>query len=229
MMYTVAQFIVRIFVYFFADMTVIDRENIPKGPFLAASNHIGRLDAALVFVILKDRRDIFAIVAEKYRTNPFWIFLVKNLNLTFVDRFNADLKAVRQCVNHLKSGGVVVLAPEGTRSPDARLAEGKPGTSYIASRANAPILPVALVGCEDGVFFPNLKRLRRTKVTVRIGKPFYLPPLNGRPREEILQTHTDEIMCRIAALLPPERHGFYTNHPRLEELLADHTEERTAV
>jgi len=221
MMYTIAHLIVRAFVFFFADITVEGRENIPQGPYLVASNHIGRLDAALIFTILRDRRDVLALVAEKYSKSAFWRFLVKNLNLAFVDRYNADLKAVRLCVNHLKAGGVVVLAPEGTRSPDARLLEGKPGTSYIASRSNVPILPVALIGCEDSVFFPNFKKFRRTKVTVRVGKLFSLPSPKNLSRDEALSMHTTEIMCRIAELLPPERRGVYADHPRLETLLAE--------
>jgi 1-acyl-sn-glycerol-3-phosphate acyltransferase len=36
-----------------------------------------------------------------------------------------------------------------------------------------------------------------------------------------LQQQTDEIMCRIAAMLPPRYHGVYADHPRLHELLAD--------
>jgi 1-acyl-sn-glycerol-3-phosphate acyltransferase len=217
-MYTIAQFIVRAFVHFFAVVTVEGYENIPAGPFVAAANHVGRLDATLIFVVLKDRQDVLTIVAEKYRKNPFFRFMVRYLNLAFVDRFHADLKAVRLCLNHLKNGGVLVLAPEGTRSPDAKLQEGKLGTGYIAVRANAPILPVALIGSEDSIFFPNLKRLRRTAVTLRIGKPFHLAAPEGRLRDETLQAYTDEIMCRIAALLPDQQRGFYTDHPRLREL-----------
>ena len=221
MMYSLALFVVRIFVKLFTEVKIEGKENIPDGPFIAASNHIGRLDAALIFIVLSNRRDILAIVAEKYRKNPFWRFLVENLNLTFVDRYNADLKAVRLCVNHLKSGGIVVLAPEGTRSPDGRLQEAKPGTSFIAAKSNALILPVAVTGCEDSIFFPNLKRLRRTKVIIKAGIPFHLPQVDGRPRDEALNLHTDEIMCQIATLLPKYMHGFYTDHPRLNELLAD--------
>lgn len=223
-MYAIALFIVRTFVRMVAEVVVEGRENVPQGAFLAASNHIGRLDAALIFTVLGDRRDIMAIVAEKYRRNPFWRFLVKYLNLAFVDRYNADLKAVRLCVNHLKSGGILVLAPEGTRSPDGSLQEGRQGTSFIAAKAGAPILPVAVTGCEDSIFFPNLKRLRRTKVTVIIGKSFHLTRMADRPRSEALQANTDEIMCHIAALLPPARHGPYSSHPRLEELLADQSQ-----
>jgi 1-acyl-sn-glycerol-3-phosphate acyltransferase len=50
---------------------------------------------------------------------------------------------------------------------------------------------------------------------------FTLPPLpsESQGRDEALKTDTDEIMCRIAAELPPENRGFYAEHARLKELL----------
>jgi 1-acyl-sn-glycerol-3-phosphate acyltransferase len=52
------------------------------------------------------------------------------------------------------------------------------------------------------------------------GKPFTLPQeVKGRDREAVMQQYTDEVMCRIAVLLPPERRGVYAEHPRLKELL----------
>jgi 1-acyl-sn-glycerol-3-phosphate acyltransferase len=54
----------------------------------------------------------------------------------------------------------------------------------------------------------------------RFGKPFRLPPFSRENREEDLRRQTDEVMCRIAALLPPEYRGVYADHPRLHELLA---------
>jgi len=52
-----------------------------------------------------------------------------------------------------------------------------------------------------------------------VGKPFKLPPLAPAERNSELRRHTDELMCRIAALLPPHNRGVYANHPRLTELL----------
>jgi 1-acyl-sn-glycerol-3-phosphate acyltransferase len=53
-----------------------------------------------------------------------------------------------------------------------------------------------------------------------VGTPFSLPPLKGTDREAELKKDTDEIMCRIAAMLPPEKRGFYADHPRTKELIA---------
>jgi 1-acyl-sn-glycerol-3-phosphate acyltransferase len=56
-------------------------------------------------------------------------------------------------------------------------------------------------------------------MTVNIGKPFTLPPLPRENRDQVLQEYTDEIMCRIAALIPEKYWGVYKDHPRLHELV----------
>ena len=58
-------------------------------------------------------------------------------------------------------------------------------------------------------------------VYLRVGEPFRLPPVDRKDREASLQRNTDEIMCRIAAMIPPEYWGVYANHPRLKELLKE--------
>jgi 1-acyl-sn-glycerol-3-phosphate acyltransferase len=67
--------------------------------------------------------------------------------------------------------------------------------------------------------FPKLARLQRAHIVARFGPMFTLPPLERDNREEQMKQQTDEIMCRIAALLPESYRGFYADHPRLKELL----------
>ena len=160
------------------------------------------------------------LVAEKYREIPLVPWLVKLLDGIWVDRFNADMGAVREALRRLHKGGVLTLAPEGTRSKTGALIKGWAGASYLAAKAGAPIIPVALVGTEDRVVLSNLQRLKRSPIVAYAGKPFTLPPLPNKDREAALEADTDEIMCRIAALLPPDYRGVYADHPRLKELLA---------
>jgi 1-acyl-sn-glycerol-3-phosphate acyltransferase len=178
------------------------------------------LDAALVFHF-SQRRDIIMIIAEKYRKIPLIPWFAKQLDGIWVDRFNADFGAVRETLNRLKKGGVLVLAPEGTRSPTGSLQKAWEGASYLAAKAEVPILPVALMGSEDANVLMHLRRLKRTKITIRVGKVFRLPPLPKKDRDAALEAYTDEIMCHIAVLLPPEKRGEYANHPRLKELLEE--------
>jgi 1-acyl-sn-glycerol-3-phosphate acyltransferase len=77
---------------------------------------------------------------------------------------------------------------------------------------------MCVTGTEDAV--AQLFRFRRPLIRVCVGQPFTLPPVERRQRAEMLQRNTDEIMCQIAALLPPEYRGAYADHPRLAELLS---------
>jgi 1-acyl-sn-glycerol-3-phosphate acyltransferase len=216
-----ARFLINLFINLTARLDVHGIERIKQQPegFVIASNHIGRLDAIMIYHFL-DREDIIMLVAEKYREIPLARWFVKQLDAIWIDRFNADFSALRQALNRLRKGGVLVLAPEGTRSPNAALQKAWPGAAYLAAKAGALIVPVAVVGCEDAKFFPNLKHLRRTQVTAYAGEPFKLPPVPVQDREAVLEQYTEEIMCRIAALLPPSYRGYYADHPRLKELLS---------
>lgn len=220
MLYRMVRLIVSFIVRLVARVEYHGLENVPPegSSFAIASNHLGRLDAVLIYNFTS-RPDVIMLAAEKYQKVLLARWFGKALKVIWVDRFNADFSAMREALHRLKRGGVLVLAPEGTRSPTGALIEGRPGISYLAAKAGVPILPVAVVGTEDRQVYGAVKRLRRVKVDVNIGPAFMLPPLALRDRDVQLRTCTDEIMCRIAAMLPPEKRGVYADHPRLQELL----------
>ena len=209
----------RFILWLIADVEILGLENVPDSPsFAIAANHIGRLDTELVFGAL-DRTDFILPVAEKYKANPLTRFVGYMMDVIWLDRFTTDFKAIREMMTRIKQGGVLVIAPEGTRSKTGTLQEGKPGTAFLAAKANLPIVPVALSGTEDKVVVNNLKHFRRSHFKIIAGRPFLLPALKSGERDEQLKEYTDEIMCRIAALLPEEKRGFYADHPRVKELL----------
>ncbi|MBC7876022.1 MAG: 1-acyl-sn-glycerol-3-phosphate acyltransferase [Anaerolineales bacterium] len=194
-------------------------ENLPeKGGFVIAVNHLGFLDVPMAFYAL-DNWNLFIPVAEKWEENPIWKWLGKHLNLIFIDRFNPDLKSMREMIKRMNEGQTLVIAPEGTRARDEKMAQGKPGVAYLASKMGWEIVPVAISGTEDRIILGDLKRFRRTHVKLTAGTSFKLPPFPKENREEILQEYTDEIMCRIAVMLPEKNRGYYAEHPRLKELL----------
>ena len=194
-------------------------ENLPeKGGFVIAVNHLGFLDAPMAYYAL-DSWNLFVPVAEKWEEIPILKWLGKYLNFIFIDRFNLDLKSMREMMKRMDEGQTLVIAPEGTRARDEKMAQGKPGVAYLASKMSWQIVPVAISGTEDRIFHGNLKRLRRTHIKITAGRSFMLPPFPKENREEVLQEYTDEIMCRIAAMLPERNRGYYAEHPRLKELL----------
>jgi 1-acyl-sn-glycerol-3-phosphate acyltransferase len=199
-------------------------EHLPEqGSFVIATNHLGILDAPMAFYAL-DRWDMFVMVAEKWNEMAVFRWLGKYFNFIFIDRFNPDIKALRKVIDLMKEDHILVIAPEGTRSRVGSMIEAKPGVSYLATKLNRPIVPVALTGTEDSNLIGSLKRFKRTRMTVTAGPAFTLPPLPKENRDETLKNYTDEIMCRIAVLLPEKYRGVYTAHPRLAELLAQTVE-----
>jgi 1-acyl-sn-glycerol-3-phosphate acyltransferase len=218
-MLRVLRFLIRILLRLIARFEIRGKENVPpSGGMVIASNHIGILDIIMVYFGI-DRTDLFIPVAEKWEKIGWIRWLGKQLNFLFVDRFNPDLKALRKMIALMEAGKCLVIAPEGTRSRVGSLIEGKPGVTYLAARSGFPVVPVAITGTEDKVVLGNLKRFRKSSVTLTGGKPFIVPPLPKENRDEALKKYTDEIMCRIAVLLPEMYRGVYADHPRLKELL----------
>ena len=200
---------------------VIHQEYIPQsGSLLMTCNHLSRLDTPIAMSIT-DRNDLVAIVAKKYQEKTIFKWLLDKMGtMVWMDREKIDFAAVREALDYLRHGVIVGIAPEGTRSRDAQgLMEGKQGAALLAANGSTLILPVGIYGSEN--INSYFARLRRPPVTVRVGKPYYLPEMVREDRQEWLKRSTDEIMCRIAALLPEEYRGYYANHPRLKELLAE--------
>jgi 1-acyl-sn-glycerol-3-phosphate acyltransferase len=218
MKYKTLRAIVRFIMNLIADVEVVGMEKLPQGNFILAANHLGRLDSAILLYAV-DREDIIMPVAEKYRNHPLFGAIGRTVNAIWLNRFEADYSAFREILARMERGGLMVIAPEGTRSKTEALQEARMGVAFLAGRSGYPILPVALTGTEDRLIVQNLKRFRRSKITARAGDLFRVDVPRGKGRDEALQTATDEILCRIAALLPEKYRGFYAHHPRLKELL----------
>jgi 1-acyl-sn-glycerol-3-phosphate acyltransferase len=193
---------------------------LPEGNAMLAANHLGRLDTAVLLYAL-DREDIILAVAEKYKNHPIYGAMGRAVDAVWLNRFEVDYSALREIMARMKKGGLMVIAPEGTRSKTETLQEGKMGVAFLASKSRFPVIPVSLIGTGDRTVLANLKRFRRSKIKAIAGEPLTVEIPKGRGREQAMREATDEIMCRIAANLPEEYRGFYKNYPRVQELLAE--------
>ena len=218
MNYKTLRSIVRFIMNIIADVEIIGMEKIPEGNLIIAANHLGRLDTA-VLVYALDREDIILAVAEKYKNHPLFGALGRAVDAIWLDRFEADFAALREILTRMQKGGLMVIAPEGTRSKTASMQEGKMGVAFLAGKSGYPVLPVALIGTEDGGIVSNLKRFRRSKIKAIAGDLLYIEIPKGNGRDQAMRSATDEIMCQIGALLPESYRGFYRDHPRLKELI----------
>lgn len=183
-------------------------ENMPRqGPLILMINHINFIDPVLTGAIMPREVVMFSKI-ENYSL-PILGFFIRLYGVVPVRRGEVDRRAIRQAIETLLRGEVFLIAPEGTRSHHGRLQPARDGMSYIASQTRAPILPVAIWGQER--FFHNIKRLRRTEVHVRIGKPFRFALGEGEVHRDDLRAMTREAMYRLATLLPPEYRGAYSD------------------
>ncbi|MGQ9684083.1 MAG: lysophospholipid acyltransferase family protein [Anaerolineae bacterium] len=180
-----------------------------RGAVLVLMNHVNFIDVVIPGLFLP--RDVVMLSKiENFRT-PLLGFFVRAHGSLPVRRGEADLRAIRACVQALRQGKVLVIAPEGTRSGDGRLRPAHDGMALIASQVDVPVVPMVSYGHEH--FRANLRRLRPTPLHVRIGPPFRFVRREVWRRSD-LHAMAEAAMFRMAALLPPEYRGAYADESR---------------
>ena len=199
-----------------------DVSKLPKGGYMLASNHLGRLDSLGVYYVL-DNDDLIHPLTDKYKKYWYGRLAGRIFNVTWLTRGEADMSAMKEFISRLKNGAIMVIAPEGTRSKAMSLLKAEPGAIYIASTAKVGIIPVALTGTEDADVIARLKKFKRLKLTISTNGEIYYPPdiraSKGAERDALLRESIDEVFCRIAAMLPERYRGYYKDFPRVKELL----------
>jgi 1-acyl-sn-glycerol-3-phosphate acyltransferase len=208
--YRVIRGVIRFLLFVLARVEVVGMEHIPdKGPYLLITNHLHWLDAPAVMAILPHRAHVFA--AEKWEKH--WILgpLMRSLDAIFVQRGEVDRKALRRALSVLGGGGILGMAPEGTRSKTGALQRGRSGAAYMAYRTGVPLVPVVTWGQKR--VFSSLRRLQRARMHIVFGEPFAPSPVEGKVKAAQVHALTEEMMYRLAAMLPPEYRGVYDDVP----------------
>jgi len=191
-----------------------DTSAIPRtGPVILAANHISNADPVLVGAWLTPRlgRRIHWLGKKEMFDWPIVGWMARNGGVVPVDRAGADVEAFRLAQRVLEAGHVLVVFPEGTRSPTAELQTPKDGLAMLALRTDATIVPVGISNTDTvwpkGRFLPTPGR----HATMRIGEPFKVGELlaPGIDRKSAKTLATTLIMRRIAALLDPRHRGAY--------------------
>jgi len=208
--YGIGSRLTRWFLIPFGPLRVEGLERVPRsGAFIAAANHVSILDPLIVGATVGHMtgRVVHFMAKGEVRRWPLIGWLASQSGVFFVRRGEGDRPAQRFALQLLAEGEPVAMFPEGTRSRDGTLGDGKNGAALLAMRAGVPILPVGVIGAERiiprGASFP-----RRARITVRVGEPFELPSQpSGRLDRDDLRAGTERMMREIAALLPAAQRG----------------------
>lgn len=192
---------------FFARIDAVEGvEHVPAdGALILLMNHLAFVDSLAVINSLK--RNIVPLAKVEVYQYPLINIFPRLWGVIPVRREGMDLRAIRMALNVLEAKDAVLIAPEGTRSP--QLLRGKDGIAYIAARSQATLQPVALEGSPGFPTLPFTQRWRGEGIRVRFGRPFRLQPAPQRLSREQLREITDEAMTMLAELLPEHRRGYY--------------------
>jgi len=205
MFYAVLRLALWVFTRLICRYRVRGREHVPlQGPLLVVANHLSWYDPLLLGVVLP-RRVWFFTKAEMFR----WPIIGLGCRLTGqipVHRGESDRAALEKGLTYLCEGKALVVFPEGTVARQEQMLAAHMGAAMLAIRSGVPVLPIAHTGTRR-----VLRSLRFwfPRVDIKIGKP-YTPTLQGGgSRKAQLQVVMEDMMTRIAAMLPEENRGVY--------------------
>ncbi|MGM9997913.1 MAG: lysophospholipid acyltransferase family protein [Candidatus Bruticola sp.] len=172
-------------------------DNIPKeGGCLVASNHVSLFDPPLVSIAIKFRQVHFVAKKDLFMI-PVLGTILANCGCVWVDRSSKDGSSVNQAVDLLKSGRLVGIFPEGTRSKDGKLQRGKLGVSVMALKSGAPVVPACVFNTYEIGHNHGLPCGRR--LSIRFGSPISVE-LNERPDPKAMKEVGSKVMAAIADL-----------------------------
>lgn len=191
-------------------------ENIPQnGAYLIAINHVSLFDPPFILAFWPVAPE--AMGAVDIWSKPGQATLARFYGGIQVHRGEYDRALMDTTFRVLKSGRPLLIAPEGTRSHEPGMNRAQPGAAFIIHQADVPVVPVGITGTTDDFLKLALKG-KRPELGMKVGAPITLPPVEGRGEARRLarQRNADLIMQNIAALLPEEYRGVYSNANRIE-------------
>jgi 1-acyl-sn-glycerol-3-phosphate acyltransferase len=178
-------------------------EYLPKtGGYIVAANHASLLDPPMVGQFLNRQAAFFARkTLWKPGVAAWWLDAVGTIP---VDRDGGqDVGAIKRVLKALANDKVMILFPEGTRSPDGNLQKPKPGVGMIVCRTQVPVVPARIFNSANA-FGKGGGLQPGTPVSVVFGRPLspaYYDPGAGKDR---YQEASERIMAAIAQLECPE-------------------------
>tara|TARA_B100000073_G_scaffold209003_1_gene173360 strand:- start:190 stop:951 length:762 start_codon:yes stop_codon:yes gene_type:complete len=181
--------------------------NLPKdGPYVIACNHFSIIDPP--FFTYAVQKPINFIAASDQEVDWWFMWAPFIYGWIPVDREKLNPSTIKKALKVLKNKEILGIFPDGGAENDF-LGKAKNGAVYISNLAKVPIVPMAIYGAETA--WEGLSKGLRPRVFVNIGKPFGPYKMIGSKKEKQkkLQEVGNDMMCRIAALLPVNRQKDY--------------------
>jgi 1-acyl-sn-glycerol-3-phosphate acyltransferase len=190
-------------------------EKVPaEGPLILVTNHINVFEIPIIYSRLQPRPLHGLVLATRWK-NPLVGWGLNVCGSIPLERGGVNLDAMRRALDCLKAGGMLIIAPEGTRSGTGRLQAGHPGIVPLALKSGARLLPISYFGSEN--YKENLKKLQRTDFHMAVGRPFRLEGGSQTASREVRSQMVDEVMYQLASILPEAYRGNYADMTKKTE------------
>jgi 1-acyl-sn-glycerol-3-phosphate acyltransferase len=175
---------------------VVGRGHIPPGGVVFAANHQSNVDSPVLFLTLHPRvRMLYKVEFDRIPILSHAMRIGKYVAVDRRDRAAAAL-AIERAAGYIREGFAFLVHPEGTRSRTGELLPFKKGGFIMAILAQAPIVPVALIGADEAMRKGSWV-VRPAMVSVRIGPPVETRGMTIDHRDDLM----GEVRRQIEALI----------------------------
>ena len=205
MIHYISRFATHVFLKIFFSLESKGADNIPRhGKFIVASNHVSYLDPMAVGSSC--RRTMYYMAKEELFKNKFFAWYFNKIHVFPVRRQANDPRALREAIRKLKEGQGLLVFPEGTRSKNGQLQDGKIGISVLSYLANAPVIPCYVSGTFN--IWPKGSPLRyKGKISVLFGEPIKPLFINEDTKKSDYAEFAAKVMSSIKSLKEQTLHG----------------------
>ena len=186
MLYNIAKCICWLIFKLVFRLKVTGQEDIPQdGPFIIVANHSSLLDPVILGVSVRPK---VIFVAAAYLFKIGWLgYMLRKFNSIPVQRENG-IKAIKQSLEILKRGGILVIFPEGGIDRQKNNLPVRAGAAYLAAKIGVPIVPIRIKGADKAL--PRGAKFIRSlhKIEVEIKKPIFCSRQTNKDKEIIRNT-----------------------------------------
>jgi 1-acyl-sn-glycerol-3-phosphate acyltransferase len=194
--------ICRIVASVFFDLKAYGLENVPRtGGALMVANHASYLDPALVGVRIY--RPLSFMAKSELFDIPVFGWIIRHCNAFPVQQGKGDRAAIEQTIQTLKSGHILNLFPEGSRTADGQLQKIQKGVALIAKRAGVPIVPAVLIGSFEA--WPKGRVIFQSHpVRVLYGPPIDVSRMKAEEITLLIERRFKELLAELRAIIGEE-------------------------
>lgn len=179
-------------------VNVIGKERIPEGACVFVGNHQSNFDIPVL--VASANRSIGFIAKKELLKVPVVGYWLQQVHSVTIDRENVReaINVINLGVENIKKGYSMGIFPEGTRAKDGKIKEFKKGSLKLATKANAPIVPVTI----DGTYraYEEEKKFKAAEVTITFGEPIYPEKLSREEQKELANIVHDIIASNLGQL-----------------------------